>query len=819
MRRRHLRGGLPHRPGPARPSTCACCDGANGELHRRVLRQPGSVGRRRPWRRDVGAHGARHVDRAARGRTSTIGRVLGPAQRRPSRPTSPGAWRLGLESAGRSRAAPRRRGRRRQHRARRGARASTAPERAGRGRLRPRRRAAPTTLAVDVWPRSALLPHHGSADRRAGRPTPSDEFERAVAAGAGGRRRRGRRRFQRPVGVRGARPARPVAARPPARTGRGGARGEPAHRGRGQRGLPRRDAVGGARRRRAPDVVRRRRGGRRAGRHHRRRWPSRRAGCPSRSRPGSRTGRTGWQGGAVSGGRRARSSTGRASSSGYRLLRDHRVSPAVRRSGTGCPTATSCSTRSTVTTPTVWSSGSSTRATGGAPRSSRSTCGHSDPGSRGPTGSWSGSPRSTVDPGEPRDGRGGARTPPPIRYWDVDTHGWRSDPGRYEVLVGASSRDIRAIGPVTWGCATGGDRRRGAPVTASVDVDMGPAAGRAAATPDHPGAPECATGSPSPPSASAPSWASSTPPSSPSPCRPCSSTFDASVGAVTWVGLSYLLVLVATVTAVGRFADMWGRKLLYVYGFVIFTLASVLCGLAPDLARVVRLPGPAGGRRGDAAGEQPGHHRARGAGDGRSGARSACRAPPRRWGSAVGPTIGGLLLAAGGWRLIFFVNVPFGVFGAVAAILLVPRSRNLMARVRFDWTGLGDLLPGGRGSAVGHLLRGGTSGWSSAADRGPVRRGGGAVRALHLARAPRQGPDARPGTVPKRAVLDGDRHRGSAPTSSCSACCCWCPSTSSAGSGLGTARSGLELMAMPLAFGIVAPLAGRVGRPGRARGR
>ena len=60
-------------------------------------------------------------------------------------------------------------------------------------------------------------------------------------------------------------------------------------------------------------------------------------------------------------------------------------------------------------------------------------------------------------------------------------------------------------------------------------------------------------------------------------------TFGVSVGAVTWVGLSYLLVLVATVVAVGRFADMWGRKLLYVYGFVIFTLASVLCGLAPDL--------------------------------------------------------------------------------------------------------------------------------------------------------------------------------------------------------------------------------------------
>jgi len=61
-------------------------------------------------------------------------------------------------------------------------------------------------------------------------------------------------------------------------------------------------------------------------------------------------------------------------------------------------------------------------------------------------------------------------------------------------------------------------------------------------------------------------------------------SFHTSVGSVTWVGLTYLVVLVATVTAVGRFADMWGRKLLYVYGFVIFLVASVLCGFAPSLA-------------------------------------------------------------------------------------------------------------------------------------------------------------------------------------------------------------------------------------------
>src|SRR5580700_9174013 len=64
-------------------------------------------------------------------------------------------------------------------------------------------------------------------------------------------------------------------------------------------------------------------------------------------------------------------------------------------------------------------------------------------------------------------------------------------------------------------------------------------------------------------------------------------SFHSSVGAVTWVGLSYLLVLVATVTAVGRFADMWGRKLLYVYGFIVFIIGSLLCGFAPDLGTLI----------------------------------------------------------------------------------------------------------------------------------------------------------------------------------------------------------------------------------------
>ena len=256
-------------------------------------------------------------------------------------------------------------------------------------------------------------------------------------------------------------------------------------------------------------------------------------------------------------------------------------------------------------------------------------------------------------------------------------------------------------------------------------------------------------------------------------------TFDASVGAVTWVGLSYLLVLVATVTAVGRFADMWGRKLLYVYGFVIFTVASVLCGLAPDLAalcvfRAFQAVGAAMLQANSLAiivlvVEE----RALGKAIGLQGAAQAL-------GLAVGPTVGGLLLAAGGWRLIFFVNVPFGVFGAVAAILLVPRSRNLLARVAFDWTGLAIFFP-----AVVALLSaisfGAALGWSSATSW-PCS----SWRRSSWPSSSGTNASTRTRCSTWACSAPGNSRRGSSrassPTSSCSACCSWCLSISSGGS-------------------------------------
>lgn len=168
--------------------------------------------------------------------------------------------------------------------------------------------------------------------------------------------------------------------------------------------------------------------------------------------------------------------------------------------------------------------------------------------------------------------------------------------------------------------------------------------------------------------------------------------FHASLASVEWVALSYLLVLIASVTALGRLADMVGRKLLYAYGFAIFTLASVGCGLSPSLGvligfRVVQAFGAAMLQANSVALIATAIPQASlGRAIGIQGAAQAT-------GLALGPTVGGLLIGVAGWRSIFFLNGPVGLIGLVLAWLLLPRSRDLAPRVRFDWLGLGIFAP------------------------------------------------------------------------------------------------------------------------------
>src|SRR5271170_6056010 len=65
--------------------------------------------------------------------------------------------------------------------------------------------------------------------------------------------------------------------------------------------------------------------------------------------------------------------------------------------------------------------------------------------------------------------------------------------------------------------------------------------------------------------------------------------FGTGLAATQWVSLAYLLVLTALLVPAGRWSDRAGRKLLYLYGFALFTVTSAACGLATSLALLIAL--------------------------------------------------------------------------------------------------------------------------------------------------------------------------------------------------------------------------------------
>jgi MFS family permease len=152
--------------------------------------------------------------------------------------------------------------------------------------------------------------------------------------------------------------------------------------------------------------------------------------------------------------------------------------------------------------------------------------------------------------------------------------------------------------------------------------------------------------------------------------------FDTGLGSVQWVSLSYLAVLAVLLVPVGRWADSRGRKLLYLYGFGLFSLASAACALAPSLGWLVA------GRGFQAVGAallQANSVALVVLSVPRSRVRTALgfQGAAQALGLALGPTLGGVLVEAYGWRSVFWVNVPVGVVAILAGYVLLPRSRDL----------------------------------------------------------------------------------------------------------------------------------------------
>lgn len=167
--------------------------------------------------------------------------------------------------------------------------------------------------------------------------------------------------------------------------------------------------------------------------------------------------------------------------------------------------------------------------------------------------------------------------------------------------------------------------------------------------------------------------------------------FDASFQEVQWIVLAYLLAITTLIVSVGRLGDITGRRRLLLAGLFLFTVASVLCGVAPTLWLLIA----ARAAQGLAAaimmtltmafvGETVPKART-GSAMGLLGTMSAI-------GTALGPSLGGLLIAGAGWRAIFLVNVPLGLLAFCLAYRYLPADRREPKTDRASFDVVGTLL-------------------------------------------------------------------------------------------------------------------------------
>ncbi|OPX61934.1 MFS transporter [Methanoregula sp. PtaB.Bin085] len=194
-----------------------------------------------------------------------------------------------------------------------------------------------------------------------------------------------------------------------------------------------------------------------------------------------------------------------------------------------------------------------------------------------------------------------------------------------------------------------------------------------------------------------------------------SESFRISATDVSWVATSYLLVLVGCVLVFGKISDMIGFKRVFLAGFTIFTLGSLSCGVLPEIfggfyaliaSRMFQAIG---------------------------GAMIAAIAPAMitayipvdlkgkamgiimifaALGTALGPTIGGVLTQYLSWHWIFIINVPVGIVAVLLGAKVIPPATPAAASAPFDRSGA-ILAFAGLASLVFVVSEGETLGWTS----------------------------------------------------------------------------------------------------------
>jgi EmrB/QacA subfamily drug resistance transporter len=162
--------------------------------------------------------------------------------------------------------------------------------------------------------------------------------------------------------------------------------------------------------------------------------------------------------------------------------------------------------------------------------------------------------------------------------------------------------------------------------------------------------------------------------------------FNTSLTTIQWVLLIYDLLLIGTVITVGRLGDLFGRRRLYAGGFIMFVLSSALCGAAQSASQIILFRGlqAVGGAMISANGRAvasvalPANQRGKAMG---------IASMAFHIGFLTGPTLGGFLIDTVGWRWIFYLNLPIGIWGAYLAWKLLEESKEDVEGISVDFPG------------------------------------------------------------------------------------------------------------------------------------
>ncbi|EHI96825.1 drug resistance transporter, EmrB/QacA subfamily [Clostridium sp. DL-VIII] len=164
------------------------------------------------------------------------------------------------------------------------------------------------------------------------------------------------------------------------------------------------------------------------------------------------------------------------------------------------------------------------------------------------------------------------------------------------------------------------------------------------------------------------------------------SAFHAEFSSLQWIALSYLLAVTSLIVGIGRIGDIFGKKNIFVYGIIIFTVASLLCGISTSIYELIIFRGLQGiggsilltlsfAIIGDLVSKE------------KLVESMGVLTAMLPVGFALGPSLGGFIISLLGWRYLFFINIPLGILALILVIKFdgVPGAEK---KQKFDFLGM-----------------------------------------------------------------------------------------------------------------------------------